>query len=81
MLILIGTGIFIFTEVPEEPRSGDFLNLGDDKVLKKGPYRVAREGSRTWGTGKTVYPYYRRIERVGDIPDGEQVLGMALMNI
>lgn len=81
MLILIGPGIFFFTDVPAEPKSGDILNLGDDRVLKKGQYRVTRAGTRTWGTGKTEYPYYRREERVGDIPNGEQRLGIIWMNI
>ena len=48
MIIMIGQGIFFIVDVPNEPKSGDILNLGDDQVIMKGRYRVTREGSKPW---------------------------------
>ncbi len=81
MLILIGEGIFFVAEVEEEPKSGDILNLGDDRLLTKGRYPAYREGSRTWGRDKTEYPYYRRGARVGDIQGGEEPIPMIPLSI
>ena len=79
MLILLGPGIHIIAEVSEDITTGVEINLSDT-MIRSGRFRLTRKGERTWGSGKTKYPYFT-YERVGDILEDEKSVPHNVLNV
>lgn len=70
--VVIGPGIPVLVYVHGQLTTGDEINLGDDRLLRRGRFRLIRKGEWKNGSGKSlkIFPYFTCF-RVGDIPEGE----------
>jgi len=76
MIIIVGKGIFHAANVEKLPNDGDEFNF-KSKMLREGVYRLKPAENMMWGS--IEYPHYH-IERLSDIPAGEQVTHLAPLN-
>jgi hypothetical protein len=79
MTVIVGKGLFQAVALKELPQVGAELNLRS--IFTNGPsghFRVTEVATIQWG--EKDYPHIL-IDRLGEIPQGEESLPMALLSI
>lgn len=58
--VVIGPGIPVLVYVHGQLTTGDEINLGDDRLLRRGRFRLTRKGEWKNGSGKSlkIFPYF-----------------------